>query len=303
LTGEKFPNVSSWGEQLVGRKFDLAGLKPKDVASCWHHKDKPSLRQAMYLTTSSLWSFNTRDLMRASSCDHCTKISIARTLGIQEVLGKLQPYEDKIAEDKANGEDQSLAQKYGVIFEDALINELLESVGKDVVGRPETDGDMNQTIELMKAGVPVIYQGGLKRTFERTLFSGRPDFLVHQGWELVFVENKLTAQRRAESVGSPRENKYTVWDAKYGGQAKPAYLLQVGLYVDALDALGLKAEGERHGLVLGSRTTDSFEEIEIVPAMRLARKKISDLIYFAEQAKNEDKLHEFAASNLAWHCT
>jgi uncharacterized protein len=142
----------------------------------------------------------------------------------------------------------------------------------------------------------------LKRTFERTIFSGRPDFLVHQDWELLFVDNKLTAQRRPEHVGSPRANKYTVWDAKYGGQAKPAYLLQVGLYVDALDALGLKAEGERHGLVLGSRTTDSFEEIEIVPAMRLARKKISDLIDFAEQAKNEDKLDQFAASSLNWHC-
>ena len=256
----------------------------------------------MHLTPSSLWSFNTRDLMRASSCDHCTTISIARTLRIQDVLAKLQPYVDQIAEDKANGEDQSLAQKYGVIFEDALVNELLESVGKDVVGRPETGGDMAQTIDLMNSGVPVIYQGGLKRTFERTIFSGKPDFLVHQDWELIFVDNKMTAQRSSEHVGAPRANKYTVWDAKYGGQAKPAYLLQVGLYVEALDALGLKAEGERHGLVLGSRTTDSFEEIEIVPAMRLARKKISDLIDFAEQAKNEDKLDQFAASSLNWHC-
>jgi len=256
----------------------------------------------MYLTPSSLWSFNTRDLMRASSCDHCTKISIARTLGIQDVLAKLQPYEDRIAEEKANGEDQSLAQKYGVIFEDALIQELLDSVGPEVVGRPATDGDMAQTIELMNSGVPVIYQGGLKRTFERTLFSGRPDFLVHQDWEMLFVDNKLTAKIKPEYISAPRENKYTVWDAKYGGQAKPAYLLQVGLYVDALDALGLKAEGERHGLVLGSRTTESFEEIEIVPAMRLARKKISDLIDFAELAKNEDKLESFEAGHLNWHC-
>jgi len=256
----------------------------------------------MHLTPSSLWSFNTRDLMRASSCDHCTNISITRTLGIADVLARLQPYVDQIAEDKANGEDQSLAQKYGVIFEDALINELIESVGTEVVGRPETDGDMSQTIELMNAGVPVIYQGGLKRTFERTIFSGRPDFLVHQDWEMLFIDGKLTTQRRAEHIGSPREHKYTVWDAKYGGQAKPAYLLQVGLYVDALDALGLKAEGERHGLILGSRTTDSFEEIEIVPAMRLARKKISDLIDFAEKAKNEDNLDRFAEANLAWHC-
>jgi len=36
--------------------------------------------------------------------------------------------------------------------------------------------------------------------------------------------------------------------------------------------------------------------------MRLARKKISDLIDFAEQVKNEDNLDRFAAENLNWHC-
>ena len=256
----------------------------------------------MYLTSSSLWSFNTRDLMRASSCEHCTKISVARTLGVQSVQQKLQPYEDEIARAKEAGEDQSLAQKYGVIFEDSLIRELLESVDASVVGRPKTDGDVPQTIELMEAGTPVIYQGGLKRQYEKTIFSGRPDFIVHQDWELVFVEDKLTARKRTEFSGEPRENKYTVWDAKYGGQAKPAYLLQVGLYVDALDELGYKSSGGRHGLILGSRTTDSFEEIEIVPAMRLARKKIADVIDFAEQAKNENDLDAFEAESLAWHC-
>ena len=240
--------------------------------------------------------------MRASSCEHCTLISVARTLEVQSVLAKLQPYEDEIARAKAEGEDQSLAQKYGVIFEEALIQELISSVGTDVVGRPAIDGDMPQTIELMKAGTPVIYQGGLKRQFERTLFSGRPDFLVHKDWQLVFIDGKLTAEKRAEAQNNTSNHKYTVWDAKYGGQAKPAYLLQVGLYVDALDDLGLKAEGERHGLVLGSRTTESFEEIEIVPAMRLARKKISEVIDFAEQSKNSSDVEKFQASALKWHC-
>jgi len=240
--------------------------------------------------------------MRASSCLHCTMISVSRTLAVQSVLLKLQPYEDELARAKAEGEDQSLAQKYGVIFEDALIQELLDSVGPDVVGRPEIDGDTNQTIDLMNAGTPVIYQGGLKRKFERTLFSGRPDFLVHKDWSLLFVDGKLTAQKNPSSAISNGEHRYTVWDAKYGGQAKPAYLLQVGLYVDALDALGLKAEGERHGLVLGSRTTESFEEIEIVPAMRLARKKIADIIDVAEQAKESSDLGRFQASALEWHC-
>ena len=238
--------------------------------------------------------------MRASSCEHCTMISVSRTLAVQSVLSKLKPYEDELARAKAEGEDQSLAQKYGVIFEDALIKELIASVAPGVVGRPEIDGDMAQTIELMNAGIPVIYQGGLKRQFERTMFSGRPDFLVHQDWALIFVNGKLTAEKHQNS--SSAENKYTVWDAKYGGQAKAAYLLQVGLYVDALDHLGLKAEGERHGLILGSRTTESFEEIEIVPAMRLARKNISNVIDFAEQAKNQNELREFEAASITWHC-
>jgi hypothetical protein len=136
-------------------------------------------------------------------------ISVARTLEVQSVLAKLQPYEDEIARAKAEGEDQSLAQKYGVIFEDALIQELISSAAKDVVGRPEIDGDMPQTIALMNAGTPVIYQGGLKRQFERTLFSGRPDFLVHRDWQLVFVDGKLTAQKRADSSASSSEHKYT----------------------------------------------------------------------------------------------
>ena len=252
----------------------------------------------MYIK-ESLWSFNTRDLMRASSCDHCTMISVARTLGEPGVLAKLKPYEDEIAQAKLDGEDTSLAQKYGIIFEDALIKELLSSAGEDVVRRPTVDGDIKETIALMESGTPIIYQGGLKREFEGTLFSGRPDFIVHQDWELLFVDGKLTARKRSQTDGKPA---YSAWDAKYGGHAKPAYLLQVGLYVDALESLGFKAEGVRHGLVLGSRTIDTFEEIEIVPAMRLARAKIVAIVADAKKAEQAEKLTYFAADKLQWHC-
>lgn len=252
----------------------------------------------MYIR-ENLWSFNTRDLMRASSCDHCTIISVARTLGEQGVLAKLKPYEDEIAEAKLLGEDTSLAQKYGILFEDALIKELLTSSGEDVVKRPAVDGDIAETIQLMESGAPVIYQGGLKREFEGTLFSGRPDFIVHRDWELAFVDGKLKAIKREDITG---EQKYTAWDAKYGGQAKPAYLLQVGLYVDALESLGFKADGVRHGLILGSRTIETFEEIEIVPAMRLARAKIVEIVADAKQSQETDNLDKFTPEHLLWHC-
>lgn len=251
----------------------------------------------MYIK-DSLWSFNTRDLMRASSCDHCTLISVARTLGKPDVLEKLKPYEDEIAEAKRLGEDTSLAQKYGLIFEEALIKELLSSAGEDVLRRPAVDGDIQETIALMESGAPVIYQGGLRREFNGTLFGGRPDFLVHQDWELVFFDAKLSVKK----IANTEVNKYTAWDAKYGGNAKPGYLLQLGLYVDALEALGLKAEGFRHGLVLGSRTIETFEEIEIVPAMRLARERIVNIVAEAKKSETNNNLEQFSAPNLDWHC-
>jgi len=235
--------------------------------------------------------------MRASSCEHCTKLSVARSLGLADVLERLKPYEDALEEARLAGEDKTLAQKYGVIFEALLVSELLASVPAGVVERPAVDGDLNQTIDLMKAGVPVIYQGGLKRVYNGTIFSGKPDFLVRQDWELAFVEGRLIVQKKQGD--HPTGNKYTAWDAKYGGNAKPAYLLQVGLYVDALDDLGFKAEGYRHGLVLGSRTIDSFEEIEIVPAMRLAREKIVNIV---SETKSSEFLQELNAKNLSWHC-
>jgi uncharacterized protein len=247
----------------------------------------------MYIR-DDLWSFNTRDLMRASSCDHCTSLAVARTLGIPDVMAILKEYLEA-------PDEETLAQKYGVLFEAALMAELEASVAPGVVGAPAKEGDLQQTIELMQSGIPIIYQGGLERTFGQTLFRGRPDFLVRHDWELLFVDGKLTAKVR-DDFDSSQINKYVAYDAKYGGAAKPAYLLQVGLYVDALDALGFKAEGVRHGLVLGSRTIETYEEIEIVPVMRLARGKIAKVIEAAEQAKADNDLEHFSASELSWHC-
>ena len=63
--------------------------------------------------------------MRASSCDHCTRLSIARTLGVASVLDRLAP---EIEREKAKPE--SLAQKYGRKFEDNLQNELIANMGE-----------------------------------------------------------------------------------------------------------------------------------------------------------------------------
>jgi len=232
--------------------------------------------------SDELWVYNTRDLMRASSCDHCTRLAIARELKIDGVAELVAEFEAPVA---------GLPVTYGQKFEAELEAELLSALGPDSFKRPEGGNAIEETIQLMRAGVPVIYQGALEHQIGRVKFSGRPDFLVRADFDLHFVEGKLAATQVAdrESTG------YIAWDAKLAGSAKPHYLLQVALYVEALASIGLKAINARHGLILGSRTLETFEEGEIVPAMRQARSYILDAIENLDPA-------DYALSNLSLHC-
>ena len=236
----------------------------------------------MRKVSDDLWVYNTRDLMRASSCDHCTRLAIARELRIPGVAELVEKFEVPVA---------GLPIDYGIKFEADLEAELLESLGAEAFRKPEGSGYLAETIALMNDGVPIIYQGSLEHQIGRVKFSGRPDFLVRADYDLAFVDGKLTAIQDIErsSVG------YIAWDAKLAGSPKPHYLLQVALYVDALAVLGLKAEGARHGLILGSRTLATFEEGEIVPAMRQARSYILDAIENLE-------VEQFAFDSLSLHC-
>ncbi|MFM6971449.1 MAG: TM0106 family RecB-like putative nuclease, partial [Rhodoluna sp.] len=125
-------------------------------------------------------------------------------------------------------------------------------------------------------------------------FTGRPDFLVRGDYELEFVNHKLVARKNPTGGDSA---KYIAWDAKLAGNAKPHYLLQVALYVEALNALGLKADG-MHGLILGSRRVELFEEGEIVPAMQKARAHLEREFEFAAT-----DTATFELKHLTLHCT
>ena len=252
----------------------------------------------MHAISEALWGFNTRDLMRASSCAHCTNLAIARTLGVPSVMQRLAPEIEKAQKAKENHTNKTLAMKYGDLFELNLQNELIESMGAEFVKRPEIDGDFAQTIELMKAGAPVIYQGGLKQTVGTLQFGGKPDFLVRGDYELTFVDGKLTAVANPEGSSAG----YTVCDAKYAGKTKPTYLLQVAIYIDALAELGLLAKGQKHGTVLGKRVIDSYEEIEILPAMKLAREDLMQLVNAALLAQQNGDLAKYEADAISWHC-
>ena len=193
-----------------------------------------------------VWSFDSRDLMR-SQCTHCTKLSIARELGLPGLADLLAEFYEP---------PTGIPLRYGIAFEEALEKELLIGLG-DLVQAPK-DRSMEATLELMAAGVPVIYQGTLRGGTGEILFSGRPDFLLREDFRFEFSGQGLTAlQVQIDEPQNLGPYAYSAWDVKLSQTPKLDYQNQVGLYLDVLQQLGLASSGE-HGLLLGSRKVASF---------------------------------------------
>jgi len=206
------------------------------------------------------FSFNTRDLMR-SNCQHCTRLSTARELGVPGLAELLEQF---------RVEPTGLPIRYGLKFEADLEVELKANIGEALMAPASTAPEA--TIELMAQRTPVIYQGVLRGGSGEAVFSGKPDFLVRADYRLEFGASGLTAVPVDGAGGSER---YTAWDAKLAANAKPEHLMQLGLYADALAALGYLGAGE-HGLILGSRELRSYSLIEVEAAMQNARVEFFD---------------------------
>ena len=242
-----------------------------------------------------LWSFNTRDLMRASTCQHCTTVSVAHELGIPEVEARLAAEIKEQEADRLSGKSLTLPMKYGIKYENQLVDELRATSGPENVSGPDTEGDIAATISLLEAGTPVIYQGGLKHADGITIFSGRPDLLVRDDWHLVFTPEGLKAEKRpgVEFTG------YTAWDVKFASRAKAEYALQVAIYIEGLEALGMKAQNAKHGIVLGNRTLVLLSENEIIPAARLARAQLVESI---ERVNADSVAEALRSGQFDWNC-
>jgi predicted RecB family nuclease len=265
------------------------------------------------LAADGNWNIDTRDLMRVSSCNHCTTLSVMRTLAVPAVMSVLKPYIDAQEQARRDGTAISLPQRYGITFETALEAELKATTPEGTVQKPElgsVQGDplvvqYQKTLELMELGVPVIYQGALIHSTGITQFRGMPDFLVRSDWRLEFIDDRLTAYPVQEPhldalTLPPGKPLYTAWDAKLSTKPKPNYALQVGLYISALEAAGFKAPDATHGLVLGSRRIEPLTESEVAPATALARAVLEAKV--TELANLSEDQQAALASELRYSC-
>ena len=191
--------------------------------------------------------------MRAQ-CDHCTRVSVARELGVSGLKELIDQYYEK---------PDNVAIRYGMRFEAALEQELLSNLG-ELVAAP-VDNSVQATLDLMDQGLPVIYQGSLRGGSGAMEFSGRPDFLLRGDYAFEFGPGGLSARQVDGWLGG-----YSAWDAKLSSSPKPEYQVQVGLYADVLSGLGYLSKSQS-GLILGSRELVGFEADVLIGQMQQKR--------------------------------
>ncbi len=189
-----------------------------------------------------------------SQCSHCVRLAAAREQNVAGVRDLV---------DQFYVAPNNLAIRYGIRFETQLEQELIYNLG-DKIQAPATNSP-ETTLELMSAGVPVIYQGSLYGGSGELPFSGRPDFLIRGDYQFRFGPEGLTA---VQTLGN-REG-YSAWDAKLSSTPKPEYQNQVGLYADVLKTYGLETASES-GLILGSRELVGFSPEVLIAQMAIAR--------------------------------
>ena len=183
--------------------------------------------------------FSASDLINHLECPHLTQLDIQVALGRLDLTETRSDTTELVARKGDQHEWEYLAQ--------------LRSGGCEIV-EIEADRSLDgtrqaatQTIEAMRAGAEVIYQGVL---FDGVRWRGHSDFL-----------------RRVERPSVLGSFSYELADTKLARRVKPYFLLQLCFYSELVEAIqGVAAEWMH--VVLGTRDTQTFRVAEFAAYYR-----------------------------------
>ena len=172
------------------------------------------------------WKISSRDLFK-SACDHCTRIDMAVAAEVPEVLERVLPFHEDLS--------KVVFVQQGNEYETHVFTQLRGQIGNDFVELERAT--MEQTLELLKSGTPVVAQGFLEGNFGAHFWSGYPDLLIRDDFS--FENGRLVR------VKDPTEfPKYAVWDVKASNDPDEKYWLQVASYSKVLGEHNLASESD-----------------------------------------------------------
>ncbi|TVT28325.1 TM0106 family RecB-like putative nuclease, partial [Amycolatopsis rhizosphaerae] len=176
------------------------------------------------------------DLADLLECEHRSILDQAAAAGLP---GAPRP----------DGGPDQLAAKHGRAHEEATLTRLRrESRAVIEIGDRDPETAARATAEALASGAPVIYQA----VFHDGEFSGRADFLVRDA-----------------------QGRYEVYDTKLARHAKPAAVVQLTAYADALRRAGVPT-GPRMHLLLGDGSTRSLRVDDFLPLLDRLRARLRE---------------------------
>jgi len=210
------------------------------------------------VTKEGKWRVSSRDFFK-SACEHCTRIDMAVAAGVPEVLAKVEPYVVDVS--------SLLWVMQGNEYERSVFEQIKNEIGNDFVELEK--GLMQQTLELLRAGTPVVAQGYLEVDSPEYMWSGFPDLLVRE--DFTFVDGKIT------QIAEPKaEPKYVVWDVKATSRPDEKYWMQVASYSEVLDTYGLASNEDlgliaKYGVVHRKSKQESLTQLDGARAILIER--------------------------------
>ena len=152
------------------------------------------------------------------------------------------------------GEEDRLVQQKGREHEEEFLQALRGS-SREVLDLSAVEGRYQSTLNAMRSGRDVIYQGELRSS----PFAGFPDFLVKVDGD--------------SGLGSWH---YEVWDTKLARHPKPYFLIQLCCYADMLEAAQERRPREVQ-VVLGTKEARRFRTDDFFYFYRSLRSAFLDL--------------------------
>ena len=193
--------------------------------------------------------FSATDLINHLECPHLTHLNIEVALGRED----LEP---------SRSDTTNLVARKGDEHERAHLDRLAGE-GREIVriesepGLEGTRAGARETVDAMRAGAEVIYQGVL---FDGVRWRGYSDFL-----------------HRVERPSGLGSFSYEVSDTKLAQRVKPYFLLQLCFYSELVELIQGVAP-ERMHVVLGTRETQAFRVAELAAYYRSVKGRFEAVI-------------------------
>jgi uncharacterized protein len=193
--------------------------------------------------------FSATDLINHLECPHLTQLDIEVALGRLDLTETRSDTTELVARKGDEHERSYLAQ--------------LKDEGREILeiengpGLEGTRQGAQRTVEAMRAGAEVIYQGVL---FDGARWRGYSDFL-----------------HRVERPSELGSFSYEVADTKLARRVKPYFLLQLCFYSELIEAIQGVQPARMH-VVLGTHESQAFRVAEFAAYYRSVKRGFEDVV-------------------------